>query len=98
MQWITVAAPPFQSIEQFDKVTASVDEAPPEGMQSRYVGTSDDGKLRVVALWETKAHADRFFAETLGPAVARVLGPEPVGRPEMYGIDVARSFVRESVS
>ncbi len=98
MQWITIATPPFSSIEQFDKVTKSVDEASPEGMEGRYVGTAEDGKLRVVALWETKAHADRFFAHTLGPALAKALGPEPVGRPEMYGIDVARSYVRESVS
>jgi len=95
MQWITVATPPFQSIEQFDKVIAAVDTAP-DGMTARYVGTTD-GTLRVVTLWESKAHADRFFAEKLGPALARALGPEPVGRPEVFGIDVARSYVREPV-
>jgi len=98
MQWITVATPPFPSIEQFDKVTESVDEARPEGMEGRYVGTTNDGKLRVVTLWATKDHADRFFANTLGPALAKVLGPEPIGRPEVYGIDVQRSYVREPVS
>ncbi len=98
MQWITIATPPFPSIEQFDKVTASVDEMAPEGMEGRYVGTTDGGKLRVVTLWTTKAHADQFFANTLGPALTKALGPEPVGRPEVYGIDVARSYVRESVS
>ncbi|MGI8723052.1 MAG: hypothetical protein ACR2JG_12585 [Geodermatophilaceae bacterium] len=98
MQWITIATPPFPSVEQFDKVTEAVDHANPEGMEGRYVGTTDDGKLRVVTLWTTKAHADQFFANTLGPALARALGPEPVGRPEVYGIDVDRSYVRESVS
>ncbi|MBA3249365.1 MAG: hypothetical protein H0T66_03435 [Geodermatophilaceae bacterium] len=95
MQWITVATPPFSSIEQFDKVTALVDTEP-HGMTARYVGTSN-GKLRVVTLWESRAHADRFFAETLGPVLARALGPEPVGQPEVFGIDVARSYVREPV-
>lgn len=98
MQWITIATPPFPSIEQFDKVTASVDEMAPEGMEGRYVGTTDGDTLRVVTLWTTKAHADQFFAHTLGPALVRALGPEPVGRPEVYGIDVARSYVLESVS
>lgn len=65
-------------------------------MTARYVGTTD-GTLRVVTLWESKAHADRFFAEKLGPALASALGPEPVGRPEVFGIDVARSYVREPV-
>lgn len=96
MSWITVATPPLASIEQFDKVVASFDGAP-EGMQARYAGTSD-GKLQVVTLWESKAHADRFFAEILGPTLATVLGPEPVGTPTMIGIDVARSYVREPVA
>lgn len=59
-------------------------------MTARYVGTATDGKLRVMTLWDTKDHADRFFAQSLGPALARALGPEPVGRPGVYGIDVAQ--------
>jgi hypothetical protein len=97
MQWITVAIPPFGSIEQFDKVRAQVGEEP-AGLQARYVGTADDGKLRIVTLWESKEHADRFFAERLGPTLARALGPEPVGKPEVIGIDIARSYVGEPVA
>ncbi len=96
MQWIAVATPPFGSIEQFDKVMAQVG-GEPDGLEARYVGTVGDG-LRVVTLWESKAHADRFFAERLGPALARTLGPEPVGAPEVIGIDVARSYVRQPVA
>jgi len=95
MQWITVATPPFESIEQFDKVLAYQDEEP-AGMEARYAGTADDGRLRIVTLWESKAHAERFFAEMLGPALAKTLGPEPVGRPEAIGIDIARSYSRQS--
>jgi hypothetical protein len=95
--WITVATPPFKSIEQFDAVRAQV-EGEPAGLEARYVGTADDGKLRVVTLWESKAHADRFFSETLGPVLAKVLGPEPVGAPETIGIDIARSYARETVA
>ncbi len=95
MEWIAVATPPFSSIEQFDRV-ANSHEAP-DGMVARYAGTTE-GTLRVVTLWETKAHADRFFAEVLGPALARALGPEPIGKPEVVGIEVARSYVREPVS
>jgi hypothetical protein len=96
MKWITVATPPFETIEQFDRVRDHVGEEP-AGLEARYVGTADDGRLRVVSLWESKAHADRFFAETLGPSLAKVLGPEPVGAPEALGIDVARSYSREPV-
>ena len=77
MTWITVATPSFASIEQIDSVLAQLD-GPPDGMEARYIGTAADGTLRVVSLWQSKEHADRFFAEKLGPAVAKALGPEPV--------------------
>ncbi|MDQ3679097.1 MAG: hypothetical protein M3378_00835 [Actinomycetota bacterium] len=67
-------------------------------LEARYVGRAEDGKLRVVTLWQSKTHADRFFTETLGPVLAEALGPEPVGVPEAIGIDVARSYVREPLA
>ena len=91
MQWITVANPPFSSVDQFDKVMSHVGSEP-EGLQARYVGTTDGG-VRVVSVWESKDHADRFIAERLGPAMAKALGPEPVGRPEIVGIEVARTYL-----
>ena len=93
--WIGVATPPFEAIEKFDAVMAQVG-GEPEGLQARYVGTTN-GQLRVVTVWESKEHADRFFTERLGPALARALGPEPVGTPQVLGIDVARSYVRQPV-
>jgi hypothetical protein len=97
MQWITVATPPFASIEKFDTVLANLGEQP-DGLEARYVGTTDDGKLQVVTLWESKAHADRFYADTLGPLLAKVLGPEPVGAPDVTGIDVARTYTLDPVA
>lgn len=97
MKWITVATPSLGSIEQFDAVLAQLG-GNPEGQEARYAGTAEDGKLRIVSLWESKADADRFFVERLGPALATLLGPEPVGAPEVVGIDVARSYVREPVA
>jgi hypothetical protein len=96
MQWIAVAIPPYESIEQFDKVMDQVG-GEPEGLEARYVGSTDDG-LRVVTLWDSKEHADRFFADRLGPALAKVLGPEPAGTPQVLGIDVARTYVRPPVA
>jgi hypothetical protein len=95
MQWITVATPPLESIEQFDLVARMNGVA--EGIRARYAGIGADGKLRVVTVWESKAHADRFFAEVLGAALARALGPEPLGDPEVVGIDVARHYLRQPV-
>lgn len=96
MKWIAVATPPFRSIEQFDQVMGQLG-AEPEGLDARYVGSTADG-LRVVTLWESKEHADRFFADRLGPALAKVLGPEPAGKPQVFGIEVARTYVRHPVA
>ncbi|WP_112242519.1 hypothetical protein [Kribbella monticola] len=95
MQWIAVATPPFSSIEQFDQVISTLGQEP-EGLEARYVGSAGDG-IRVVTLWESREHADRFFAERLGPVLAKVLGPDPAGKPEVLGIDVARVYTRQPV-
>ncbi len=92
MQWITVATPPFGSIDQFDKVMANLG-GEPDGLEARYVGTVD-GELRVISVWESQAHAERFMSERLGPALAKALGPEPVAAPTIVGIAGARSYVR----
>jgi hypothetical protein len=97
MTWITVATPPFASIEQVDAALAQLDGAP-DGLEARYIGAAGDGTLRVVSLWQSKAHADRFFAEQLGPVLAKVLGPEPLGASNVLGMDVQRSYVSESVA
>jgi hypothetical protein len=95
MQWITIGTPPFATLEEFERVTAEINHEP-EGLLARWIGT-EDGRLRVVGVWESKAHADAFFTGKVGPLLARVLGPEPAGRPAMVGIEVARSYVRQPV-
>ena len=95
MSWIAIATPPFTALEQFDKVMAEIGEEP-DGLQARYVGMTD-GEVRVISLWESKEHADRFMTERLGPALAKTLGPAPAGAPRYYGVDVAREYVRQPV-
>ena len=95
--WITVATPPFDSIETFDEVRAQIGTEP-AGLEARYVGRADDGKLRSITVWRSKEDADRFFTETLRPALAKVLGSDPVGPADRIDIEVQRTYVREPVS
>jgi hypothetical protein len=100
MQWITVATPVFGSTEEFDKVHDQLlaeRGGEHDGLEARYVGPAEDGTLRVVALWTSKAHADEFFAKRLGSARAEALGPD-MGAPAVLGIAVEREFVREPVA
>jgi len=92
--YVTVATPSFASVDQVDAVIARFD-GPPEGMQARYIGTTDEGELRIVSLWESKAHAERFMTEKLGPAVAAALGPEPNGASDVTFVSVEREYVRQ---
>ena len=87
--WLTIATPPIKSLDQLDQAMSA---AVPDGLRARYACQAD-GEFRVIAVWETKEHADRFFSEVLGPILARVLGPEPAGAPAMTGMEVLREFV-----
>ena len=91
MSWMLIATPPLRTVEQFDAVTA--DAGTPEGLEGRWCGRTENGDLRVVTLWTSREDAERFLSERLGPAFARVLGPEPAGRPEILGLEVLRSWV-----
>ena len=50
-------------------------ENTPDGLVALYAGASGDG-LSVTAVWESKAHSDRFAAEQLLPALQQ-LGIQP---------------------
>ncbi len=47
-----------------------------EGLIARYAGTTERG-LAITAVWASKAHADRFTAEHLVPALRDVFGDRP---------------------
>jgi len=93
--WMLIATPPITTVEQFDAVCEIAGEG--EGMRARYCGAAE-GSLRVVTLWDSREHAERFVAERLGPALATVLGPDPSGRPELIGLELVRSWEPERVS
>ena len=96
MAHMTIAKPPLKSIDAFRKVMAAVGDEP-DGLQARYVGTTDDGSVRVVAIWESQAHAQRFLTEKLAPAFTKALGPEPHGLPEVIHVELADTYNRELV-
>ncbi|NUT53467.1 MAG: hypothetical protein HOV94_40200 [Saccharothrix sp.] len=87
--WLTIATPPTQSLEKLDQTLGA---ASPDGLRARYACQAD-GEFRIIAVWESKDHADRFFREVLGPILARVLGPEPSGAPVVTGMEVLREFI-----
>ncbi|MGQ0575200.1 MAG: hypothetical protein ACT4RN_13485 [Pseudonocardia sp.] len=94
MTYLTVVDDaPVRTVANLDRLmTEFLTE--PEGLAARYAGTVD-GRLCIVAVWDSRAHADRFLTERLGPALARLLGPEPAGCPTELGVQVEHSYVRD---
>jgi hypothetical protein len=92
MSYLTIAKPAFGTLEGFQKIMSAqgIGDGEPEGLQARYVADVGDG-IRVVAVWESKQHADRFLQERLVPALTTAFD-EPQGRPEMLQGDVANSY------
>lgn len=87
--WLTIATPPTKSLDHLDQVMGA---ASPDGLRARYACRAD-GEFRIIAVWDSEEHADRFFREVLGPILARVLGPEPSGAPAVSGMEVLREFI-----
>ena len=68
MTYVHITAAPGLTIDDFNKVNAKTN--PPQdidGLITWAAGTDASG-LHVVALWESRAHAERYAAEQLFPA------------------------------
>jgi hypothetical protein len=61
-------------MDTFHEIDAIV--GPVSGLVARYAGMNDHG-LAVTSVWDSKADADRFFSEQLGPALQQLAGDEP---------------------
>ncbi len=75
MTYITVSQVPDLPYADYEKVGVALGDDRPEGLLARYAGETEDG-FAVVAVWDTKAQADRFATERLEPAVHQVHGPD----------------------
>jgi hypothetical protein len=67
------------------------------GFIASFAGETPEG-LRVISVWSSKADADRFFVEDLGPLVAELVGQErAVARPNIAELDVAEWVIRSGL-
>ena len=65
----------------------------PDGLIALYAGAAGAG-LSITAIWESKAHSDRFTAEKLFPAL-RQLGIEPGAPASMIEFETFSEVVAE---
>ena len=60
---------PDGTTELYDKVRAELGQERPAGGIFHVAGPSPDGGFRVIEVWESQEHAERFMRERLRPAV-----------------------------
>jgi hypothetical protein len=62
--------------DQYDAVNEELDVqgAPPTELQFHAAGKGDDGRMRIIEVWDSRAGFDRFNEERLSPAIAKVTG------------------------
>src|SRR5215211_3228347 len=97
MPIVRMVSPREVSYEIYQQVSENlgVDSDPPEGLIV-HTASEVDGQLKIVDIWESEEHAERFGRERLGPAIAAVAGDEMAGPPEPEQIQIyeIKSLVR----
>jgi hypothetical protein len=67
---------PGATIDQYDQVDQQVGPEKPEGAHVHIAGKTDDG-FRVIEVWDSTGHIDRFMESGLGQAMQQAQIPEP---------------------
>ena len=86
--WITIVDWPGGRLETFDRVSATHDDHEHAGLLARYC-TQMPGALRIIAVWESQADADGFFASLPAENKARLA---PDGAPTRSSFPAHRAF------
>jgi quinol monooxygenase YgiN len=63
-----------------EKLNAQGD--PPAGLKFHAAGQGEDGRFRIIEVWESRADFDRFNEERLTPAISEVSGAPAEQVPE----------------
>lgn len=64
------------TLEQYDQVNEQLGSEKPEGVHAHIAG-SIDGGIRVIEVWDSTEHIDRYMQSGLAEALERASIPEP---------------------
>ena len=85
MPYVLCTHSPGRSLADYRAVTDRLGDGTPDGCLASIAGEAD-GALHTVDVWDSKAHADRFAAERLYPAMQEV-GVGPGGDATYVGFE-----------
>jgi hypothetical protein len=91
-----VQVPADSTWETYERIMAEVGAEHPAGLIVHVAEPRADGGVRIVDVWESQAHYERFRDERLVPAVARVIGEQRLAQAPPPALDVldVRSVLR----
>ena len=92
MTYVHITSAPGYTVDDFNKVNAKT--SPPQDLDGliTWAAGADAGGLQVVAVWESKAQAERYAAEQLFPAFQE-FGLAP-GMMQMTDYDADEFYLR----
>jgi hypothetical protein len=88
MAWAFIQDSPEASLDDYDRVTAELGSVDPDGLILHVAGESPGGGLRIIDVWESKEHYERFRDELLVPAFERAIGAQGPTQPQEEELNV----------
>lgn len=91
MTYLTITHVPGGDLAGYHSILDALPDTEPDGLIARYAGPAGDDFV-ITAVWTTKAKADRFAVEILGPTV-RASGATSSQPPRTVEYQTAEEFV-----
>ena len=78
---------PGATLDQYDQVNEQMGDEKPDGVHAHIAGKTDQG-IRVIEVWDSAEHDERYMAAGLGEALEAAGIPEPtVTDFEVHNLD-----------
>jgi hypothetical protein len=80
-----------RSTENYDFVSEKVGKGPFDGLIAHTAGfDEDEGVFRILDIWESREHAERFLAEHIQPLIEE--GPSAFPNPDSFAMPTRDGF------
>ena len=80
----------------YDAVTARLNAHadPPDGLIVHTAGFDGEGRFRIIDVWESREHHERFMADRLGPLIEEIILPAGGPPPQQEALYELHDMVR----
>jgi hypothetical protein len=88
MAIVRITSPREVTWDIYNQVQAKIEsDGAPDGLIV-HTAVDNDGRPKIIDLWESEEHANRFGQERLGPAMMEIAGDQVGGPPEPDQVEI----------